>query len=298
MRPGRLARALLNSVNMRDMIDSAGIGRSATLQGRIYHMLRTIADETYPNRIGRFSIDMLADEFASRHGDYDSKIRKIRIVNLSRNVGAILATTIHELAHHCEFCNTGKTGHGETFYITMRDLMVTAMRHGWVIPDDLRGLENGNAPSDRVFIKKFGADLMNIKPSTTYNTTIIKVFDAFAIKDTLKLSGYQWSKLELCWAKEVPAEQVNHESQFIAACGPARIVVQDARRASMDIVYHAIVSNGALQREKLKAAGYRFKGYGYTSPVWVKRITADEKDAESLFLKSIGCMNVKFEGKQ
>jgi hypothetical protein len=280
------------------MMDSASTGSSATLQGRIYHMLRTIADETYPNRIGRFSLDMLPDEFSSRHGDYSHKTRKIRIVNLSRSVGAILATTIHELAHHCEFCNTGKTGHRETFYITMRDLMITAMKHGWVVPDDLRGLENGNAPSDRVFIKKFGADLTNIKPAITCNTSIVKVFDAFAIKDALKSSGYQWSKLELCWAKEVPVEHVEHETQFIAACGRARLVVQDARRATIDVVYHAIVSNGAQQRERLKAAGYRFKAYGYTSPVWVKRISAEQKAQESLFLKSIGCTDVKFEGKQ
>ena len=281
------------------MIDSVSIGSSATLQGRIYHMLRTIADETYPDKIGRFSLDMLPDEFSSRHGDYDPKKKKIRIVNLSRNVGAILATTIHELAHHCEFCNTGKTGHGETFYITMRDLMITAMKHGWVVPDDFRGLENGNAPSDRVFIKKFGADLTKIKPAVTSNTSIVKVFDGFAIKDALKSSGYQWSKLELCWVKEVPVEQVEHESQFIAGCGRGpRVVVQDARRATMDVVFHAIVSNGAQQREKLKAAGYRFKGYGYTSPVWVKRISPEEKDQESQFLKSIGCTDVKFEGKQ
>ena len=46
---------------------------SATLRGRIYNMLRTIADETYPNRISWFSVDVLADEFASRHGDYDQQ---------------------------------------------------------------------------------------------------------------------------------------------------------------------------------------------------------------------------------
>src|ERR1700722_1252384 len=229
---------------MQAMMDSASTGSSATLQGRIYHMLRTIADETYPNRIGRFSLDMLPDEFSSKHGDYDRTTRKIRIMNLGRKVGEILATTIHELAHHCEVCNTGKTGHGKIFYITMRDLMITAMKHGWVLPDDLRGLENGNAPSDKVFIKKFSADLMNIRPAPTCSTSIIKVFDAFAIKDTLKSCGYQWSKLELCWAKEVPAEQVEHETQFVTAIGHARIVVQDARRAPMDVVFHPIVMNG------------------------------------------------------
>ena len=52
---------------------------NATLQGRIYTMLRTIADETYPSRIGRFSLDVLPDEFASRHGDYSRKTKKIRI---------------------------------------------------------------------------------------------------------------------------------------------------------------------------------------------------------------------------
>jgi hypothetical protein len=270
----------------------------ATLQGRIYNMLRTIADETYPNRIVRFSVDMLPNEFASRHGDYKWATKKIRTMNLSRGVGAILATAIHELAHHCEVCNTGNTGHGETFYLTMRDLMITAMKHGWVVPDDLQGLATGNAPSDRVFIRKFGDDLMQIKSSSTGSASIIKVFDAFAIKDALKAAGYAWSNLELCWAKEAPADEVEHETRFIAACGQARVVVQDGRRATMDVVFHAVVHNGVQQREKLKAAGYRFKGYGYTAPVWVKRITAEEKDAEARFLKSIGCTDVKFEGKQ
>jgi hypothetical protein len=77
---------------------------SATLRGRIYNMLRTIADETYPNRISWFSVDVLGEEFASRLGDYDNRTKKIRIMNLSNSAGVILATTIHELAHHCEFC--------------------------------------------------------------------------------------------------------------------------------------------------------------------------------------------------
>jgi len=280
-------------------LGSARTPSAATLQGRIYNMLRTIADETYPKRISRFSLDMLPDEFASRHGDYDRATKKIRIMNLSRGVGAILATTIHELAHHCEVCNTGTTGHGETFYLTMRDLMITAMKHGWVLPHDLQGLATGNAPSDRVFLRKFGDDLAQIKSSTTGSASIIiKVFDAFAIKDALKAAGYNWSKLELCWAKEVPTDEVEQETRFVAACGQARVVVQDARRATMDVVFHAVVRNGVQQREKLKAAGYRFKGYGYTSPVWVKRISAEERDAEARFLKSIGCIDVKFEGKQ
>jgi hypothetical protein len=272
--------------------------RAATLQGRIYNMLRMIADETYPDRIGRFSLDMLPDEFASRHGDYNRATKKIRIMNLSRSVGTILATTVHELAHHCEVCITGTTGHGDTFYLTMRDLMITAMKHGWVVPGDLQELAGGNAPSNRVFLRKFGDDLTQIKSSATGTASIIKVFDAFAIKDALRAAGYGWSKLELCWAKEVHAEQVEQETRFVAACGPARIVVQDARRATMDVVFHAVVRHGVEQREKLKAAGYRFKGYGYTSPVWVKRISAEERGAEARFLKSIGCMTVKFEGKQ
>jgi hypothetical protein len=261
-------------------------------------MLRTIADETYPNRISWFSIDVLGDEFASRLGDYDHRTKKIRIMNLSNSAGVILATTIHELAHHCEFCLTGKTGHGAAFYLTMRDLMVTAMQHGWVVPDDLKQLAGGNAPSNRAFLRKFGADLKEVKSSATDSGKIIKVFDAFAIKDSLKAAGYGWSKLELCWTKDVPADQVDQETQFVAACGAARVVVQDARRATMDVVFHAVVSNGIEQREKLKAAGYRFKGYGYTAPVWVRRIPAEEREAAAQFLKSIGCIDVKFEGKK
>lgn len=270
----------------------------ATLQGRIYNMLRTIADETYPGRIGWFSVDMLPDEFASKHGDYHRKTKKIRIMNLSRGVGAILATTIHELAHHCEVCNTGSTGHGETFYLTMRDLMITAMKHGWVQHHDLQGLATGNAPSDRVFIRKFGEELGQVKSCMTGNTNIIKVFDGFAIKDGLKAAGYNWSKLELCWAKEVPVDEVGQETSFVAGLGQGRVVVQDARRATMDVVFHAVVRNGVQQREKLKAAGYRFKGYGYTSPVWVKRIAAEEREVEAQFLKEIGCTDVKFDGKK
>jgi hypothetical protein len=210
---------------------------SATLQGRIYNMLRTIADETYPDRISRFYLEMLPDEFASRHGDYNRAKKRIRIMNLSRSAGTILATTIHELAHHCEACNTGKTGHSETFYLTMRDLMITAMKHGWVVPSDFQELAGGNAPSNRVFLRKFGDELTQITSSTTGTATIVKVFDAFAIKDSLKAAGYGWSKLELCWTKEVPAEQVEQETKFVATCGQARVVVQEARRATMDVVF-------------------------------------------------------------
>jgi hypothetical protein len=271
---------------------------NATLQGRIYRMLRTIADETYPNRIRAFALNVLPDEFASRHGDYSRNTNTIRIMNLTNSFGAILATSIHELAHHCEACITGKTGHGEGFYLTMRDLMVTAIKRGWVVYEDLQQLAAGNAPSDKVFLRKFGDELKQIELSEANTDKIIKVFDAFSIKDSLKAAGYGWSKLELCWTKQVPADRVDEDVRFVQACGSARLVVQDARRATMDVVFHAIVRNGMEQREKLKAAGYRFKGYGYTSPVWVKRIPAEARSGEAEFLKSLGCSDVKFEGKK
>lgn len=52
------------------------------LTQRIHHILKTIADETYPGLILPFTIDVIPKEMRGRHGDYHPVTHHIRIFNL------------------------------------------------------------------------------------------------------------------------------------------------------------------------------------------------------------------------
>lgn len=57
------------------------------------------------------------------------------MVNLERGTAHVVCTAIHELAHHCEFCMHGQTGHSKRFYEVYSRLLEEALGRGLITLD-------------------------------------------------------------------------------------------------------------------------------------------------------------------
>jgi hypothetical protein len=270
------------------------------LEQRVHALLKRIADATYPGKIRPFFVELCARELRGRHADYKSSERLLRIFNLSQPTPFLVASGIHELAHHSEFCLHGKTGHSARFYETMFALLKTAIEMGIIEHAD--ALDSGRRSADLPQLRKrFGDQLAALTSLEAGDgALLVKVTNAYAIKDTLKDRGYRFSNLEAAWCKEIPQSDEQAERQFLNSVHRAdSIAIVAAHKADIEAIYHLVVKGGFDQREQLKAAGYLFNGYGRTGKVWVKRIAAQTLPEEKERLEGIGIAggDYKVEGR-
>ena len=80
---------------------------------KVKQILSDLIDQTYEGNekldaYKRFYVELINEERKSFHGDYHIKTHRIRIFNLYRDEAAIVATTIHEVAHHIDAVNRGE----------------------------------------------------------------------------------------------------------------------------------------------------------------------------------------------
>jgi len=265
------------------------------VERRIAGDLRRVADEAYPGRIRPFFLQIVPKESRSAHGNYNRKNHTLRIFNLSRRTSYIAATAIHELAHHCDCCLRGKTGHDAGFYEVYRNLMTTAVRLKIVDYED--ACKESSVTMKESSAREFAASMsagLPADPDLGRTRHLIRVRDAFAIKDDLKDREYRWSEAEMCWCREVEAHQVEEETEFIRHLGAYQgvtcpVSVLPVEEAGFDAAYHVVVENGYERRAELRGAGYLFNGYNFTGSVWVKRIRASDLGAEQKFLLALKC---------
>lgn len=266
------------------------------LKERITSTLEGLARETYGN-ISPFTLEVHPKELR-RNGDYHPATRLIRIFNLSRPTAHIIETAIHELAHHVDHMINGQCGHGPTFYTVLRDLNAAAIRKGVI---KYQEINNGNnSRSQGVLDKKHGDTLKGQHAlDVSDGKHLVKVFKAFAIKDSLKERKYRWSDLEVAWCKEIDSGEIDAERAFLENIHPTdQFTITESRNASIEAMYHVIVANAFSVFSQLKERGYLFNGYGYSGKVWVRRLPAQQLGEEKAFLEELACLNFKIEGRK
>lgn len=242
----------------------------------VWKTLKEIAEAAFPELQGTlkaFRVSIHATESKTKHGDYNLVTREIRIFNLSRKTAHIIKTTIHELAHHCDCSFYGKTGHDKQFYTTYKHLLEVAHRLGVINLADTTDLIDSRDLS--AMSKKVGKP--QYQAQTKRGGHIIKVDNAFPIKEQLKEHGYRYSGTEKLWLLEVTDEQLLTEKSWIEAITAVtniRIVSVDDN--TIDSIYFAIVGKKLFgKNEELKALGFKFD----QARGWYKRILASEKNA-------------------
>lgn len=265
---------------------------------QIHDILLDIAKTSYPDcNIPQFWIDIIPEERRSVHGNYRPSERRIKIYNLSRKTEFIVATTIHELAHHMECTLYGSSGHSKRFYTIYKILLETAVKMGLIKYDEVR--EVSDARDIRSLERLYG------KIEVSYDSEldkkkdlkIIRIHNSYFIKNQLSGRGYKYNGIEQVWYKVIATDSVSLEEEFLlSTTTKENIEIVSANNLTIEAVYYCIVKGGYDQREVLKKNNYRFRGYNFTENVWVKKIKATVKDEEEKFLISNNITTYKFQG--
>lgn len=259
------------------------------LNKKIHDILLKLACDTFPGRqFEQFSVEIIAKAMASRHGDYHKapgKSAKIRVVNLERGTSHIVCTSIHEVAHHCEMCLHGKTGHSKRFYEIYSLLLERALQDRLITLDMIE---------DKWDIQKLQKKVghLSVAPgqaeAADNGSRTIKIRNGFEIKDVLKQKGYAWNGIELTWCKDVATVDLDAEVAWLRSLTVEENIVVSAEAVSIDC-QHLVLAEGNTfpVKDQLRGAGYSFRGFKIEVPAWVKRVPQSQLETECAFLGSL-----------
>lgn len=260
----------------------------------VHRHLRSIALEAYPNQqneLRSFTVEVVAQERKTFHGDYHFAHRKIRIFNLSRPTAHIIKTSVHELAHHVDCCFYRRTGHDKQFYTTYKQLLETGHRMGIL---DLALVTDAIGLRDIAQLERSVGPLV-FDAGTKKDGWLIKVDNAFKIKDELKSRGYAYSNTERVWLIECDNSILEDETGWlhqVIASENVRVIA--AAENEIDSIYFCVMGkNGLFQhKEHLKADGFKFDNkHG-----WYKKVPAKAQREIGQSLKAKYAVEPKFRG--
>lgn len=270
------------------------------LQEIIFDTLMNIIRKTYPDKqVPSFWLEVHSKEMASKHGDYWPAHKKIRIFNLSRKTEYIITTGIHEAAHHVEYIFYGDTGHSKRFYGVYKELLETAIKMGIVNYEEARKV--ADARDINSLERYYGRLTASYDPAydDKKDVSMIKVFNCYPIKDTLKSRGYRYNGIEQAWCKEMNNTQATEEKEFLKSLiDEKNIVVSEGNIITIEAVYYVVVDNCYNCKDVLKSNGYIYKGYNQKGNSWVKKIKANTLEDEQKFLKQFPGIKVQVKGNK
>ena len=203
---------------------------------RIKILLNNLVEYAYPHSPKQkaykaFYVEYIDKEFKSKHGDYNTKNKHIRIFNLSRTEDQLVVTSVHELAHHINFVNDTSHSfepHGREFYKVYKKLLFTALDMGL-----FNKWQFINATADASDSRKVKRMLEEYRPhpiNYKQDVKLIQVFYAYEIRKNLQKHGYKYNSVLKSWEKET--ENALDETAFLDSM-EADYKVVDARSVSL-----------------------------------------------------------------
>lgn len=273
------------------------------LSYKLYGILIDIIKETYPdaifseNRFCKFYLDVISKEMKTIHGRYYPALKKIEIFNLSRPTGHIVATTIHEVAHHIDFCLRHNSDHTKDFYEVMYALLIKAIGMGIISEEDI-ATATDTADGER--LEKYFGKLETWQVSAInykIDMITIKVNKSFPIRDTLKSKGYKYMPQEQSWQKEIALAELDTEKKFLASMtNLSNVEVINANCISIDAIYYICIQFGDNHKEYLEKNGYYLGGFNVSKNTWNKKIVASKLDSEMSKIKHLKSIKTKVIG--
>lgn len=203
---------------------------------RVKILLNDLVEYAYPHSPKQkaykaFYVEYIDKEFKSKHGDYNTKNKHIRIFNLSRTEDQLVVTSIHELAHHINFVNDISHSfepHGQEFYKVYKKLLFTALDMGL-----FNKWQFINATADAGDSRKVKRMLEEYRPHPIdykKDMKLIQVFRAYEIRKNLQKHGYKYNSVLKSWEKEM--EKPLDEATFLDSIG-ADYKIVDARSINL-----------------------------------------------------------------
>lgn len=259
----------------------------------VYKILKEIALKTYPDlKFIPYKLNIESKENKTKHGHWTyhktNNTFEIHIYNLSRKTQHIISTTIHELAHHVDYCIRQKSGHDKVFYFVLKKLLEKAHELEYI---NLDGARNKIDSGDLEKIQKlygFKYEKREIKEDENY---IIKVSN-FDLKEKLKENKYLYSPTEKQWLKEITPEEINKEKDFLSNLKIEKYEIIKKSENEIESIYYAIIGKGFFdKKELLKKENFNFDN----KLGWYKKILAKEKRNFEFFCKQNN-LTFKYKG--
>lgn len=262
---------------------------------QIHSILKSIASKTYPeHNIKPFFVEIHSKEMKTFHGDYFPKDRKIRIFNLSRSTTYTIGTAIHELAHHCQYSIYGNTDHSKQFYQVLYDLLVISIQMGLVNYEELR--KKKDSRDIEMLEKYYGKINAQYIPEMDKRSdlAVVKVFNSFSIKDTLKSNDYFYNKNDQSWSKEISLSELEREESFLSnLTSPHNIQIEKGNDFTINGIHYIVILKNTPHSDNLKSNGYLFNVYKIKKESWIKKIQSNEIENEKKYLHTLGIHHYK-----
>ena len=249
------------------------------LEIRIKRILDSIIDEAYQNedpvqmkRLKGYYIALVPRELKTCSGRYYADAHRIEVYNLSLGEKSIAKVCIHELAHHIDLVLNGTTGHQAPFYEAYARLIYASLDLGILTKYDFLNDSREKAKVQKIVLRYVpkGSKIKSEKKK------LIKVFNAFTVKDFLKSAGYQWNPVEQTWEKDLVSDM-----DVLALEEHGVYSERKKKEPFYDVKYHslyvdaviAIVASGDTYgcRDVLKTHGFRYDGQ---TKNWIKKVPA------------------------
>lgn len=239
----------------------------------------------------KFFLEFNSKQVKSFAGRYFPHNKHIEIVGLERPTKHIIITTLHELSHHIDHMQRGKSDHSPTFYAIYEKLIFAALDMGIISFDDINSVSD---VSDRNKIKKMLLSYERKEVNYKNDIYIISIYNSYSIKEFIKRrGGYRWDGLSMTWNKECDINTLNEEKNFLDSLG-AEYQISDAKDYNVKAVGKLIVKGGFEFKEILHTNGFYFKK---EEKVWERILPYSEMEDVMQKLRAEGLPDNIFKKK-
>lgn len=202
------------------------------------YILNDLVEQAYGNSLKKpyykkFFVDMINKDLKTKHGDYNPRLHKIRIFNLYRDDASIIATTIHELAHHIDCVNRGTSAHDDSFYEVYRVLLYAALDMDLFSREEFLSAISDASDSNKV--KKMISEYTITDVGYKQGKSKIVCYNAYFERDNLKSYGFTFNKINKTWEREVDDDDIETYKKALSEMSTLNYEIVSATRQSFQV---------------------------------------------------------------
>lgn len=214
-----------------------------------------------------FTISIESTVSRTFNGAYIISERRIRLVNLTNGAGANAKTCLHELAHHIDAMQNGRTGHQKPFYMAYAKLIYASLDMGITTFKDFEGSGSNDSRKVHKIVQLYSPRKVDYLPQS-----VIFTKGGFNHREELKQMGFRWNGLEKRWEKNYEGDS---DDAFMKTLGISDYSVTGDCFHLNAVVTLVASGNTYSCKDVLKKEGFH---YNATDKRWQKKIPAEASD--------------------